>query len=118
MILLIAIVAHKGLAAFALGCLFLDARLSCARSTIFGLLFALATPTGVLVGMALPDRGAQGELVSSGLEAVAGGSFTYVALLEVLPRELRTPVVHVPPAEKLAMLALGFGLMALLAGVV
>jgi hypothetical protein len=65
-------------------------------------------------------------------QATAGGSFTYVALIEVLPRELQRE--HAPPgaaaqraaagasharhAAKLGMLALGFGAMAVLANVV
>ena len=118
LVLLLAILAHKGLAAFALGCLFLDARLSFGTSAALGLLFALATPTGIVVGMALPAKGPIGALVASSFEAAAGGSFTYVALLEVLPRELRSRSSSVSIAAKLAMLAIGFGAMAALALVV
>lgn len=119
-VLLLAIAAHKGLAAVALGCTFLDARLPTRRIVLLGLGFALATPLGTLAGLALPGEGAVGARLSASLEATAGGSFTYVALLELLPRELRAPrTAHsVPVPGKLAGLFGGFGAMALLALVV
>ena len=66
--------------------------------------------------MRLPDAGRGGEAISSGLEAAAGGSFTYVALLEVLPPSCRAASGERRHAwGQTAMLAVGFGCMALLA---
>ena len=114
-IILFAIITHKGLAALALGTTFLDARLSYRTIAILGLLFALATPFGILIGVFLGT--AFGGLLAACLVAAAGGSFTFVALLEVLPRELSA---RGPPtiASKLGLLAVGFGMMTVLAAVV
>jgi zinc transporter 1/2/3 len=43
---------------------------------------------------------------------LAAGTFLYVAFMEVIPKELRSPL-HTGP--KLAMLLLGFGAMSVLA---
>ena len=166
----------RSLAAFALGCLMLNAGISRVRALALGLAFALATPAGSLLGMLVPTGGQVsmymhacactcgqvgsllgmlvptggqvsmyvhacacmcmcmhmwqvGSLVSSGLVAMAGGSFTFVALLEILPRELsphgrdrRDRGGHSRDAggtasklSKLVALGVGFGAMALLA---
>ena len=112
---LVAILTHTGRAALALGTTFLDARLSYRTIAILGLLFALATPFGILIGVFLGT--AFGGLLAACLVAAAGGSFTFVALLEVLPRELSA---RGPPtiASKLGLLAVGFGMMTVLAAVV
>jgi hypothetical protein len=81
-------------------------------------LCTLATPAGVAVGAVLPAGGEGGALIASGFEAMAGGSFTFVALLETLPRELHAYSAGVSQAAKLAMLALGFAGMAALASIV
>jgi zinc transporter 1/2/3 len=122
MVLLVAILLHKGCGAFALGCVFLEARLARRTSLGLGLLFALATPLGTLAGMWLvPEEDAAqsgGALISSALVAMAGGSFTFVALVEVLPRELHAARRSVGDGAKLAVLSLGFAIMAILATVV
>jgi len=125
-VLLSAILLHKGLAAFALGCLLLNAGISRSHALGLGLAFALATPAGSLLGMLVPTGGEVGSLVSSGLVAMAGGSFTFVALLEILPRELSSHALDrrdrsgrdgstASKLSKLVALGAGFGAMALLA---
>ncbi len=56
---------------------------------------------------------------SSALSALASGTFLYVAVMEVIPRELTGPHTHHAPlwlrGAKVGMLMLGFGLMSLLA---
>ena len=114
--LLLIILLHKGLAAFALGCLFYDAHLTRASSLGLGGIFAAATPAGTLVGMLLPasPEGAESVLPAC-FVALAGGSFTFVALIEILPRELHGNRGGVTKSTKLAALGGGFGAMALLA---
>ncbi len=73
-------------------------------------IFASATPVGIFMGYAFSE-------VSSGagaaaLSALASGTFLYVAMMEVIPKELADPTLRLP---KLCMLLLGFGLMSLLA---
>lgn len=112
-VLLMVILLHKGLAAFALGCLFYDASLSRTASLGLGTLFAAATPAGTIAGMLLHREG--DGLLPSCFVALAGGSFTFVALIEILPRELHGNRGGVAKTSKLTALALGFGAMALLA---
>lgn len=50
--------------------------------------------------------------VSSSLSALASGTFLYVALFEVIPKELAAPEHK---ASKIAVMLLGFGLMSVLA---
>ena len=107
--ILIAILAHKGSAAFALGL----------RTDSYGywrrmLAFSLMTPLGVAGGSALiltlqNDSEALFEAV---FDAVAAGTFLYVALGEILPSELKkTENVH----GLITSALLGLGLMAVIA---
>ncbi len=109
--LLLVILLHKGLAGFALG-----STLMCAapRSRVALILtFAAATPLGVLVGMLLDVHSGVGGLVPASLTALAAGSFCYVALLEVLPRELSN--LSVGKSAQLLLLGSGIAAMAGLA---
>jgi solute carrier family 39 (zinc transporter), member 1/2/3 len=54
--LLVVIMLHKGLAAFALGCVFLKSGLSRRSAILFGLAFALATPLGIAAGLGTSRR--------------------------------------------------------------
>jgi zinc transporter ZupT len=110
--LLLVIMLHKGLAAFALGCLFIKAGLSRRRSSILGLGFAAATPLGIAAGVAL-HAGLEGVAWVSYCVALASGSFCYVALLEVMPAELDGG--RATARAQLVALSLGFALMAALA---
>ena len=83
---------------------------------VLGLVFALATPLGVAAGVLLDlASGVEGGLTAY-FVALAGGSFCFVALIEVLPRELANR--RVGKAKQLLALGVGFGAMAGLAGVV
>ena len=110
--LLVVIMLHKGLAAFALGCVFLKSELPRQRASLFGVAFALATPLGIVVGLAL-HAGLEGVVWVAYCNALASGSFCYVALLEVLPAELGSGRASVK--AQLAVLCVGFTLMAVLA---
>lgn len=74
-------------------------------------LFAAATPLGIAIGYASSVLG-HGP-VSAAMSALASGTFLYVALNEVIPKELEHPDGH--RLAKVAALLLGFGLMSLLA---
>lgn len=74
-------------------------------------LFAAATPLGIGIGYASSVLG-HGP-VSAAMSALASGTFLYVALNEVIPKELEHPDGH--RLAKVAALLLGFGLMSLLA---
>lgn len=105
----LAIVAHKGLAAYALGASIVESRASDAKFwTTIGL-FSLATPVGIVLGYA---SAAHGGGVGAAVSALAAGTFIYVALMEVIPKELEDGSHR---GAKMAAMLIGFGLMSLLA---
>ncbi|CAK0783445.1 hypothetical protein CVIRNUC_006644 [Coccomyxa viridis] len=106
----IAIAAHKGLAAYALGSSIVDSQASMRKYwTVIGF-FASATPVGILLGVLLSS--VSNSDAAAAVSALASGTFLYVAFMEVIPRELAVPNHR---TAKLAMLMLGFGAMSLLA---
>ncbi|KAK9838166.1 hypothetical protein WJX81_006014 [Elliptochloris bilobata] len=106
----IAIAAHKGLAAYALGSSVVDSQAGMRKFwTVIGL-FASATPVGILLGVVLSTVANSDGAAS--VSALASGTFLYVAFMEVIPRELGNPSHR---TLKLAMLMAGFGAMSLLA---
>ena len=112
--LLLAIVAHKSFAAFALGVSFEKARLARRRYVLLLALFSITTPAGVLIGAGLGDT-LQSD-VALELEAIfdglAAGTFIYVATIDVIGQEFDDGRMR---WSKFAAVASGFGLMALLA---
>ncbi|GBF88617.1 zinc transport protein [Raphidocelis subcapitata] len=105
----LAIVAHKGLAAYALGASIVESRASDAKFwTTIGL-FAAATPVGIFLGYGFA---AHSGGVGAAVSALAAGTFIYVALMEVVPKELEDGRHR---AAKMASMLVGFGLMSLLA---
>ena len=111
----IAIVAHKGAAAFALGASFVKAGM--ARAQAWGLIatFSCITPLGILVGVLLGNLLASedGEIVEAVFDSLAAGSFLYIAALDIIQDEFgKRTHSHVPAL--MALLA-GLGLMALIA---
>ena len=119
--LFFAIIAHKSFAAWALGCALARtdrAQLSFRAAVLSVVGFSLTTPSGVLIGMGLASADALQGDVQPTLVALASGFFLYVGLMEVVSKEFvgyRTTGSGVFAALKLAMLILGFALMALLA---
>lgn len=111
----IAIVAHKGAAAFALGTSF--ARAGMARGQAWGLIatFSCVTPLGILVGVLLGNLLAEesGEIVEAVFDALAAGSFLYIAALDIIQDEFGDRHRSHGPAF-LALLG-GLGLMAVIA---
>ncbi|XP_013917602.1 PREDICTED: zinc transporter ZIP1-like [Thamnophis sirtalis] len=103
-----AIVLHKCIIAASLGLLLLQSRLPLPWLAAVLACFALMSPVGVGVGMAVP-RGAGGSLARSVLEGVAAGTFLYITFLEILPQELHLPSGRLP---KVLALLLGFSGMA------
>ena len=110
--LLLLIALHKGLAAFALGMSFLGAGLGRRATVVLGGTFALATPIGVAFGVLLRSS-AENSTPSAVCVAAAAGSFVYVALVEVLPRELAHRAAR--RRTQLAALLTGFAIFAALA---
>ncbi|CAN0118604.1 unnamed protein product [Scytosiphon promiscuus] len=83
-----AIVVHKGLAAFSLGCVFFSSESSRLQYFLFMGMFSLLTPLGAAMGM-LVRAGAGGGSAGAGVcTALGAGTFLHVAAMEVLPRDL------------------------------
>ncbi|KAK9904991.1 hypothetical protein WJX75_007293 [Coccomyxa subellipsoidea] len=106
----IAIAAHKGLAAYALGSSVVDSQASMRKFwTVIGS-FASATPVGILLGVVLSS--VSNSDAAASVSALASGTFLYVAFMEVIPREL---AMSSHRTAKLVMLMAGFAAMSLLA---
>ncbi|XP_026540475.1 zinc transporter ZIP1-like [Notechis scutatus] len=105
-----AIVLHKCIIAASLGLLLLQSRLALPWLAAAVACFALMSPVGMGVGMAMPcGAGPGGSLARSVLEGVAAGTFLYITFLEILPQELHLPSGRLP---KVLALLLGFSGMA------
>ena len=112
--LLVAVLAHKGTATFALA---LKVAPVCDGDRVFYqrmIGFALTTPVGILVGALLLKHlsGNTGALMEGVFDALAAGTFVYVALFEILGNEFKKDDQLM--AKSLAVTA-GAGMMALVA---
>ncbi|GIL75124.1 hypothetical protein Vretimale_7809 [Volvox reticuliferus] len=109
--IMVAIAAHKGLAAYALGASIMESGASSERFwTVIGC-FSLATPLGIFAGYGMSTRSANGTS-GAALSALASGTFLYVAFMEVIPKELADGKHRL---AKMAAFLLGYSLMSLLA---
>ncbi len=93
LVIFIAIVAHKSTAGFALGVSLVRNRMAATRAWRLLVLFALATPGGILVGAVLDDAlaGPAQLAFEATFLSLAAGTFTYVALLDILRDEFVAP---------------------------
>jgi len=106
---MIAIIAHKSLATFTLANCFMNANVSKSMLISFMFGFSLVTPVGILCGMLISNLEGPMKGVLIGL---AGGSFLYIGIIEVISKEVENPRDW---KLKLLMLIFGWGLMSLLA---
>jgi len=108
----IAILAHKGLASYALGATLLESNVKVNRFNAVVWFFASATPAGIFLGFAISAIAS--SVISSAATALASGTFMYVAMMEVIPKEFskgRDP----SKLAKVVLLLLGFITMAIVA---
>ena len=112
----IAIMAHKGFGAFALGTNFVRATSWNSNEPIpnktvlaWMVIFSLVTPVGVMIGTAVQE--ADDSTATAVVTAAASGTFIYVALVEVAVAELEKPGNAL---EKTASVVTGFFFMSLL----
>lgn len=87
--ILVAVVAHKGLATSALVTAMLRGGASWMSLLGLGLFFSAVTPSGIGVGMAA-STGLGDSPVTSGLLAFAAGTFLHVGAVEMIVHELQT----------------------------
>ncbi len=107
----IAIVSHKGLAAYALGSSLVESRVDMEKFWKVIVPFTLASPAGIFLGFLLSEL-ARG-MGAAAASALASGTFLFVAFMEVIPRELELDDYNV--FLKLTALLAGFAAMSLLA---
>jgi len=113
-VLLVAILAHKGAAGFALGSTFREAAIP-PRTRIPSLLvFVGSTPLGVLLGgLAVETFGSGSGATEAWFKAVAAGTFLYIATLDIVREEFFPGGTN--RGRRLACAFLGAGVMALVA---
>lgn len=112
--LLIAVLAHKGTATFALGLKVRPVSNTATQFNLRMLAFSLTTPLGVVVGLSLLHRlsSTQAPMMEGIFDAIAAGTFIYVAIFEILSPEF-DKAKH--PFGQVMTMILGAGLMALVA---
>lgn len=113
-VIFIAIVAHKGAAGFALMVDFRRAGFPRRESVGLLALFCAMTPLGILFGAALDHflQAVHGRLFEGLFDALAAGTFLYIAILEIISKEFAERERLAP---KFAFLCAGLGVMALIA---
>ena len=85
---LLAILMHKGLAAFALSCSLLKAKVQTCSLLASLISFTLTTPSGVLLGMAISSILDGSENFTGVVKSLAAGTFIFVPAMELIPIEL------------------------------
>lgn len=114
LILLGAIIAHKGSASFALGANLYKSGMSKGALSRTLLIFSLSTPIGILAGSILSRglTGSKAQLAEGCFDGLAAGTFLYVAIMEILAEEFED---HQNSRVKYFLTLLGLGIMAVLA---
>lgn len=111
---LVAILSHKGLAAFALGVsLIRDGHLSGKPYLVTMAIFIVMTPLGIAVGMFLDEF--ENPIWVSICYSVAAGTFLYIGVCEMILKELH-PTSGKPPSLKMKglmflLILVGFAVM-------
>jgi zinc transporter 1/2/3 len=93
LVIFIAIIAHKSTAGFVLGVRLAHSRLSASRSLGLLSLFAVTTPAGILLGMLASGllRSAAHRYFDAVFQALAAGTFIYIAALDIIQDEFVRP---------------------------
>lgn len=105
----LALLIHKCVVAFSLALKLLQGRLRPRAVAACLLLFALMSPLGIGLGVAVTaGAGALQRLWRSVLEGLAAGTFVYITFLEILPHELGAPQHRI---LKVILLIAGFALV-------
>ena len=108
------ILAHKTLAAVALGSSIIKANAADHVFYILIILFSLTTPVGVVVGLVIAHFN-DSQVWSGACLSLAAGTFIFLAVVEIIPEALTSKDGLSKLFYQLLALALGYGLMAMLA---
>ena len=112
-IVMVAICAHKTVAAFALAVSYLRNGASWGEVGVYLTSFSLITPVGVLIGLAVMEAGGADPLTSGVLEGLSVGTFIYVGLVQLVREEfsLTDGANAKTVALRFGMCILGFALI-------
>jgi zinc transporter 1/2/3 len=112
--ILIAVLAHKATAAMALAISFMRGNLTRSRRNRLLFMFYAMTPIGLLLGTTGAHflDGTDESMVEGVFDALAAGTFLYIAIVNILSEEFDSGTVRMP---LFVMTFLGFACMALLA---
>eukprot|EP01083_Nonionella_stella_P024941 68689_1 len=80
----IAILSHKYLASFALGCPLFKSLKSLKITILIAIFFSLLTPVGIITGMLLMRTFGDNDWISDLFICVAAGTFLYVSICEIM----------------------------------
>jgi zinc transporter 1/2/3 len=110
----IAIIAHKGMAGFALGVNYRRAGASLKRVIPVAAFFSSMAPVGILMGTAIYSLVSPGGqlLFEAIFNSIGAGTFLYIATLDIIRTEFELPG---DTWQKWLLAAGGFGVMSLLA---
>ena len=113
-IIAIAVLAHKGSAAFALGVSMLKSKIEASKIAKFIVIFSVMTPFGIVIGALLSHAldGTAVEFSIAVFDALAAGTFLYIAIMDIFNEEFKEKQYTY---LKLLFSVLGLLLMALLA---
>jgi zinc transporter 1/2/3 len=113
-IILIAVLAHKGTASFALGISLLRGKVEKKKFISTISFFSFMTPLGIILGylFSILLSGTAEQRFEAIFDSLAAGTFLYIAILDILNEEFseRSRLF-----AKYAFLLAGFGIMALVA---
>lgn len=112
--ILVAVLLHKGLAAFVLSSVVMESQVK--YRTLMLLIFAFASPIGIVGGALVQyfmHASAEEALWSAIPNAIASGTFLYVAITEIIPSSLASK--DVSKIFNLMLIYVGFAIMATLA---
>ncbi len=114
MMILLAILAHKGFAAFSLGVSFVRGGVSAQAYRRLLLFFACTTPFGLLLGTIASSAlsGTTALWFEAVFDSLAAGTFIYVATMDLMHDVFEEVSIR---ARKYVAAVVGFGLMSLLA---
>jgi len=114
LVILIAVAVHKGSAAFALGVSLFRGGIPKARLLKIICFFCLMTPLGIVIGSGMTTlmTGAAELLATSVFDALAAGTFLYVALIDIVEHEFARSGSRL---LKFILILFGLGMMAVLA---
>ncbi|RLN58246.1 hypothetical protein BBJ29_006924 [Phytophthora kernoviae] len=82
-----AIVMHKGLAAFALGSGLVQSAMPVAQVTLYMVVFSFMSIIGIIIGWIIAADSSEDSAAAGICVALASGTFIYVAVMEVIPQE-------------------------------